>query len=62
LALPVKNDQLQRAWLSMWRRAHIVRACEVSLKGQVLALLRLIERAQIRFQASIAQRMQEPTA
>jgi CelD/BcsL family acetyltransferase involved in cellulose biosynthesis len=62
LALPVKNDQLQRAWLSMWRRAHIVRACEVSLKGQVFAFLRLIERAQIRFQASIAQRMQEPTA
>jgi hypothetical protein len=28
----------------------------------VLAFLRLIERAQIRFQASIAQRMQEPTA
>jgi CelD/BcsL family acetyltransferase involved in cellulose biosynthesis len=62
LALPVKNDRLQRAWLSVWRRAHIVRACEVSLKGQVLAFLRLIERAQIRFQARQPERMQEPAA
>jgi len=62
LALPIKNDRLQRAWLSVWRRAHIVRACEVSLKGQALAFLRLIERAQIRFQARQPERMQEPAA
>jgi len=62
LALPLKNDRLQRAWLSVWRRAHIVRACEVSLKGQVLAFLRLIDRAQIRFQARQPERMQEPAA
>ncbi len=60
LALPVRNDRLQRAWLSVWRRAHIVRACEVSVKGQLLACWRLVERAHIRARARLATRRQQP--
>jgi CelD/BcsL family acetyltransferase involved in cellulose biosynthesis len=62
LALPVKSDRLQRAWLSVWRRAHIVRACEVSIKGQLLACWRLVERAQIRVRARLAARLQQSAA
>jgi CelD/BcsL family acetyltransferase involved in cellulose biosynthesis len=62
LALPVKSDRLQRAWLSLWRRAHIVRACEVSIQGQVMAVLRLIERAQIRMRARLASRLPQTAA
>lgn len=62
LALPVKSDRLQRAWLSVWRRAHIVRACEVSIKGQLLACWRLMERAQIRVRARLAARLQQSAA
>ena len=60
LVLPVKSDRLQRAWLSLWRRAHIVRACEVSIKGQLLACWRLLERAHIRARARLATRQQQP--
>ncbi len=60
LALPVKSESLQRAWLSVWRRAHIVRACEVSIKGQLLACWRLLERAHIRARARLATRQQQP--
>lgn len=62
LALPVKSERLQRAWLSLWRRAHIVRACEVSIHGQVMAVLRLIERAQIRMSARFAARLPQTAA
>lgn len=62
LALPVKNDRLQRAWLSLWRRAHVVRACEVSVKGQLLAVWRLVGRAQIRVRARVAARFARSAA
>ena len=62
LALPVKNDRLQRAWLSVWRRAHIVRACEVSIKGRLLACWRLVERAHIRARARLVTRPQQSAA
>jgi CelD/BcsL family acetyltransferase involved in cellulose biosynthesis len=62
LTLPIKNDRLQRAWLSLWRRAHIVQACEVSLTGQIKACMRLIEWAEIKIRKRLATRPQRPAA
>ncbi|GBF57621.1 hypothetical protein PbB2_01289 [Candidatus Phycosocius bacilliformis] len=57
LHLPVKSQRLNRMWLSVWRRAQIVRACETSLSGKIKAFASLLHRLQFRVRQKAMARM-----